>query len=398
MVMVAQTLQFSFQKGSELLESLTEFSRLVTTGYWRFQFDYFAKRNQGESYWYLGVVDGYLCCSYSSTWNAENLAKTLFRYIPPAQQSELKTYLNSLNQSGQLATLPPTKIVSHILNKGWLHQWQIEVALRTKVLVDMDTYLTLGSGQAEFIQDNGLASDLPFKGSQAGDLERIALERLSNWQQFKRFLPSMNLVPTLNAEKFLQAGLSVGQRQWIEQQVKRQQPLSRIAAGSGQDPLEIAKTFAKLVHAGIVQLVSSEQLVKPTIMVIDDSPLILRQFQQWLGTLGYSVILCQHASQAIHTIRQTKPNLIFIDINMPQISGFDLVKQIRMEPDIARTPVVILTAEQKLSNKWRAQWSNCEFLTKPLSAEEAQTFASQLHPFIQNLLADTTLSALTEAS
>jgi CheY-like chemotaxis protein len=398
MVMVAQTLQFSFQKGSELLESLTEFSRLAKTGYWRFQFDYFTKRNQGESYWYLGVLDGHLFCSYSSVWNAENLAKTLFRYIPPAQQSELKIYLNSLNQSGQLATLPPTKIVSHILSKGWIHQWQIETALRTKVLVDMDTYLTLGAGQAEFIQDDTLASELPFKGSLAGDLERVALERLSNWQKFKRFLPSMNLVPTLNTENFLQAGLSVGQRQWIEQQVKRQQPLSRIAAISGQDPLEIAKTFAKLAHAGIIQLVSPEQLVKPTIMVIDDSPMVLRQFQQWLGTLGYSVILCQHANQAIHTIRQTKPNLIFIDINMPQISGFDLVKQIRMEPDIARTPVVILTAEQKLSNKWRAQWSNCEFLTKPLSAEDTQTFASQLHPFIQNLLADTTLSALREAS
>jgi CheY-like chemotaxis protein len=398
MVMAAQALQFSFQNGTELLESLTEFSRLVKAGYWRLQFDYFEKRNQSEGYWYLGVVEGHLSCSYSSPWNAENLTKSLFRYIPQVQQPELRTYLSSLHQSGQLATVTPDTIISHILKNGWLHQWQVEAALRTKILVDMDTYLTLGAGQAEFIQDDTLTTTLPCQGSLVETVRQIALERLSNWQRFKRFLPSMNLVPTLNVEKFLQAGLSEGQRQWIEQHVKRQQPLSRIAAGSGQDPLEVAKAFAKLAHAGIIQLVSPEQVAKPTIMVIDDSPIILRQFQQWLGTLGYSVILCQHASQAIHTIRQTKPNLIFIDINMPQISGFDLVKQIRMEADIAKTPVVILTAEQKLSNKWRAQWSNCEFLTKPLSVEDTQNFVAQLQPFIQNLLVDPTLSALREVS
>jgi CheY-like chemotaxis protein len=258
-----------------------------------------------------------------------------------------------------------------------------------KILVDMDTYLTLGAGQAEFIQDDNLANDLPLRSYPVEELGKISLERQANWQQFKRFLPSMNLVPLLNPEKFLQASLNASQRMWIEQQVQHKLPLSRIASRLGQDPLEVAKAFLKLVSADIIQLVPPEQLATPTIMVIDDSPLVLRQFQQWIGAFGYPVILCQHAEQAINTIKQTKPSLIFLDINMPQISGFDLVKQIRMVPDIAKIQVVILTAEQKLSNKWRAQWSNCEFLTKPLSTEEMHTFPSQLQLLIQNLLLDT---------
>jgi CheY-like chemotaxis protein len=158
--------------------------------------------------------------------------------------------------------------------------------------------------------------------------------------------------------------------------------------------MEIAKIFAKLVNAEIIQLVTPEQLVVPTIMVIDDSPLVLRQFHQWIGILGYQVIPCQHAEQAVNIIKQTQPSLIFLDINMPKISGFDLVKQIRIVPAIAKIPVVILTAEQKLSNKWRAQWSNCEFLTKPISAEELHAFPSNLQTLIQTLLSAPTPSSL----
>jgi CheY-like chemotaxis protein len=386
--MMTQVRQFHFQQGPELLESLTNLSQgLKTNGYWRFQFDYLARQNKATS-WYLGMVDGRLCCSYSSLWSTNNLSKTLYRYVSQAQQPKIKAYLSDLHQSGQIATLSPKAVLSEILINGWAHKWQLEAALRMKILVDMDTYLTLGAGQAEFIEDDNLVNDLPFRGYSVADLGKISLERQANWQQFKQFLPSMNLVPILNPEKFLKANLNDSQRIWVEQQVKHKLPLSRIASRLGQDPLEVAKAFLKLVSAGIIQLVPPEQLSTPTIMVIDDSPLVLRQFQQWIGALGYPVILCQHAEQAINTIKQTKPSLIFLDINMPQISGFDLVKQIRMMPDIAKIQVVILTAEQKLSNKWRAQWSNCEFLTKPLSTEEMHIFPSQLQLLIQNLLSD----------
>ncbi len=386
--MMTQVRQFHFQQGPELLKSLANLSQgLNTTGYWRFQFDYFTRQNKA-TFWYLGMVDGRLCCSYSSLWSTNNLSKTLYRYVSQAQQPKIKAYLNELHQSGQIATLSPRAVLSEILVNGWAHKWQIEAALRMKILVDMDTYLTLGAGQAEFIDDDNLVNDLPFKGYPVTELGKISLERQANWQQFKQFLPSMNLVPILNPEKFLQANLNSSQRMWIEQQVQRKLPLSRIASRLGQDPLEVAKAFLKLANAGVIQLVSPEQVVTPTIMVIDDSPLVLRQFQQWIGTFGYPIILCQHAEQAINTIKQTKPSLIFLDINMPQISGFELVKQIRMVPDLAKIQVVILTAEQKLSNKWRAQWSNCEFLTKPLSTEEMHIFPSQLQLLIQNLLSD----------
>jgi CheY-like chemotaxis protein len=380
-----QVLDFQFKQGTDLLSQLTECSKSVETGYWQIQFHCFAERAPVVR-WYLGVVGGRLYCSHTSRWTAESLSKTLVRFIPQAQQTDIKSYLSDLHQSGQMATLSPGALLSQILVRGWVQKWQLDSALRMKILVDLDTYLTLGAGQAEFVQDDTLAEDLPLRGCPVSELVGVALERQTNWQQFKQYLPSMNLVPILNADQFAQAALNAVQRQWVAQQVQRKLPLSRIAARLGQDPMEIAKTFAKLARAGVIQLVPPEQVANPTIMVIDDSPLVLRQFQEWVGSFGHAVLLCQHAEQAIAMMTQTKPSLIFIDINLPQISGFELVKQMRMIPEMAKIPVVIMTAEQKLSNKWQAQWSNCEFLTKPVSAEDLAMFPSQLQTLIQNLI------------
>ena len=62
------------------------------------------------------------------------------------------------------------------------------------------------------------------------------------------------------------------------------------------------------------------------------------------------------------------------------------MKQIRQQPELRAIPLTILTGEQKLSNKWRAQWSGCEFLTKPLTAAGIGDFQVQLEELIPRLL------------
>ena len=71
---------------------------------------------------------------------------------------------------------------------------------------------------------------------------------------------------------------------------------------------------------------------------------------------------------------------------MPEFSGFELVKLIRQQPEIAEIPLVILTGEQKMSNKWKAKWSGCEFITKPLSLAAMDEFQTQLADILQRLL------------
>jgi CheY-like chemotaxis protein len=98
------------------------------------------------------------------------------------------------------------------------------------------------------------------------------------------------------------------------------------------------------------------------------------------------VVTCDEAKNALETIKKVKPSIIFIDINMPEVSGFELVKQIRQQPDLKGIPLTILTGEEKLSNKWRAQWSGCEFLNKPLTSAAIGDFQVQLEELIPRLL------------
>jgi CheY-like chemotaxis protein len=212
--------------------------------------------------------------------------------------------------------------------------------------------------------------------------------RLIQWAKLKEFVPSMDVVPILDRVALAKANLSSAQKQRIEDLVKSEKTLNQLAYGMAKDNLEVAQMFGKLIEAGLLRLRSTGSNLPPTVMIVDDSPVVLSQFQHWLTVLGYPVVVCQDAEIALSMILQVKPATIFIDINMPNISGFELVKQIRQRPEIAATPLAILTGEQKLSNKWRAQWSGCEFLTKPLSMAEISSFQEELPQVLQRLLAD----------
>ncbi|NJK60375.1 MAG: response regulator [Oscillatoriales cyanobacterium SM2_1_8] len=53
--------------------------------------------------------------------------------------------------------------------------------------------------------------------------------------------------------------------------------------------------------------------------------------------------------------------MAFLDINMPGISGFELIAQIRRQPEIAQMPIVLVTAEGHIANSMRAKWANSRF-------------------------------------
>ena len=124
----------------------------------------------------------------------------------------------------------------------------------------------------------------------------------------------------------------------------------------------------------------------PQILVVDDSPVQLKQFGDLLKSWGYRI----HLVSDPHTVRQTmlecKPDLVFIDINMP-ISGFELIKEIRREAQLKDTPLVLVTSADNMANKFRANWAHCKFLPKPKSSDShhVQEFRDQLRRILREV-------------
>jgi CheY-like chemotaxis protein len=147
----------------------------------------------------------------------------------------------------------------------------------------------------------------------------------------------------------------------------------------------VAKVFAKLISEGLVTFQPSSESVLPTVFVIDDSPLLLKQFESLVASWGYAVRSFSDPVTALQTLGHSHPSVIFLDINMPDITGFDLVKQIRRQPDLVSVPLIILTAEKTLSNNWRARWSGCRFLSKPLIPDDIQPFQMELRMLLEEL-------------
>lgn len=225
----------------------------------------------------------------------------------------------------------------------------------------------------------------PISGFELNELFAEAQRRRMLWRKLKVQIPSLNSIPVLNEDTAMRSNLSIEQKQRLEKLASGDRTLNDIASALAQDPLEIAKGFAQLINNGLVTLKSPMKPSMAQIVIVDDSPLILKQFRSLVTSWGYQVKLSQDPVTALQTILQSNPVIIFLDINMPEITGFELVKQIRRQPELASIPLVMLTAEKTLSNNWRAQWSGCRFLTKPLTPKEVPDFQMELRLLLEEL-------------
>jgi CheY-like chemotaxis protein len=369
----------------ELSPRLLEHIHSGKTGYWQHTFDRLGKSDQ-TFHWNLAISNGKILYSGNRVWSPPSLFRLVWRYVAQSRTEIVKPQFNLLKQQAIDEKLTSAQILAMMKRSNIVDDTQLLAALETKVLNDLDIYLLMGSGSAKFTPTDNIAIDLPLTGLSVSHLLEQAKKRQSLWFRLKQQVPSMNLCPILNRSALAEAKLGDAQQRRIELLVKPDRTLHEIADGMAKDPLEVAVMFAKLAKMELVKFQLPKKTTPSTIMVIDDSPLLLAQFKNWVSALGYPVVICQDAAIALNTIAKVMPAAIFIDINMPVFSGFELVKQIRLQPELAGIPLTILTGEQRLSNKWRAQWSGCEFLTKPLTSNAISDFQVQLEELLPRLL------------
>lgn len=108
-----------------------------------------------------------------------------------------------------------------------------------------------------------------------------------------------------------------------------------------------------------------------TILYVEDNPdnrLLVRRI---LMAEGYSVLEAEDASSAIVTLASQSPDLILMDINMPEVDGYTLTNQIKTNPAHSHVPVIALTANVMKGDRERTLQAGCDgYIQKPIDVDQ----------------------------
>ena len=119
---------------------------------------------------------------------------------------------------------------------------------------------------------------------------------------------------------------------------------------------------ADMNEAGI----RNEMDVLGVILVVDDSPTICRLVATTLEKRGYQVHAATDGMDALAKINECSPDLIFLDITMPRLDGYQLCKIIKSNADLKQTPIVMLSGKDGLLDKVKGRMAGAsDYITKP---------------------------------
>lgn len=123
---------------------------------------------------------------------------------------------------------------------------------------------------------------------------------------------------------------------------------------------------------------------RPVIACVDDSPTVGQILAAILEPAGYRVINIQDPLSGIASLVKHKPDLIFLDLVMPDTSGYNLCSFLRKTPAFQNTPIIILTSQDGILDRTRARLAGAsDFLTKP---PDPQTMIALVQSFLGTVI------------
>ncbi len=110
------------------------------------------------------------------------------------------------------------------------------------------------------------------------------------------------------------------------------------------------------------------------ILLVDDSGTILMMEKMILAHEPYDLVTAKDGKEAIQKAASEQPDLILLDVVMPNLTGFDVLKSLRADATTQRTPVIMVTTRGEATNVEAGYASGCnDYVTKPIDSMELLT-------------------------
>ena len=120
-------------------------------------------------------------------------------------------------------------------------------------------------------------------------------------------------------------------------------------------------------------------MTQRTILVVDDEPFICRSLTFVLRKDNYKVIEARNGEEALAAIREHKPDLVFLDVMMPKLNGFQVTQQVRSDPELAGVKIILLTAKGQECDREVGKTAGAnDYMTKPFSPTKILDRARQM--------------------
>ncbi len=176
--------------------------------------------------------------------------------------------------------------------------------------------------------------------------------------------------------------------------------LRDLAMKMKQSVLPLTRSLLPYILKGIIELIEVPDLplgitevnnnstttqakkrIAPLVACVDDSPQVCKMVEDIVTSNGLRFVKIQDAVQALPTLIQDKPDLIFLDLIMPVASGYEICTQLRRTSTFSNTPIIILTGSDGLLDRVRAKVvGSTDFLTKPVVADKVMSIIRKYLP------------------
>lgn len=105
-----------------------------------------------------------------------------------------------------------------------------------------------------------------------------------------------------------------------------------------------------------------------TVLIVEDNELNMKLFRDLLEIHGYQTLEARTGPEALECLKDNRPDLILMDIQLPEVSGLEVTREIKSSPELSEIPVIAVTAFAMKGDEERIRQGGCEdYIAKPIS-------------------------------
>lgn len=126
----------------------------------------------------------------------------------------------------------------------------------------------------------------------------------------------------------------------------------------------------------------ADAAMSKTVLIVEDNELNMKLFHDLLDAQGYRTVQTREGLKAMELARTHRPDMILMDIQLPEVSGLEVTKWLKDDPELCHIPVVAVTAFAMKGDEERIRQGGCEaYISKPISVpgflETVKTFVGE---------------------